>query len=99
MKFFVTDSLEHAEVLNAIAFEHLKETQGVNGTQWSEIYVDYQGSTKRFAILWDECLSGLFTQEEIEANVVDGEILVRDEGRYVSGNWEVVKPESSDETV
>ena len=95
MKLLLANSIEHAEVLDALAMAYLHDTQGANGTEWSGVFIDWQGGVPRYAILWDDCLLGLFTWEEVEASVIEGDWLVRDEqGQFVSGNWERLVPEN-----
>lgn len=88
--FLLCDDEIQAAEADAIAMAYLRETQGANGANWSGVFVDYQGATPRFAILWDGAIAGVFTPEDIEGRIIEGEMLVRENGQFVQGNWEPI---------
>jgi hypothetical protein len=100
MNFLTFPTPEAAIAADARAFAFLKAEDGARGGSWSGVFVDY-GATPRYAILFDPCIAGAVTEEELgaadesgnRANVVAGEMIVRDaNGQFVSGNWDRYVP-------
>ncbi len=95
MNILLCDSPEHADLVDHLIMERLRDVEGARGGSWSGVFVDY-GTPERYAVLWDAPAAALFGQPEDDPElvIVEGEMIVRDaEGQFVSGNWEIYAPE------
>lgn len=88
MRLLPFTTYEAAKAADLLAFEFLQMTSGAGGSEWSGVFAGYDGT---WAILFDDCIAGAFTEEEL-AEVIEGEPLIRDKGKFVSGNWEPYTP-------
>ena len=62
-------SYEDARAADRHAFAFLQMLDNAGGAEWSGVFTDYDG---QWAILFDPCIAGAFTEEEL-ANVIEGE--------------------------
>ena len=87
MTFLLFTSLEAARAADLMAFELLQMTQNSGGSEWSGVYTNHQGL---WAILYDPCIAAAFTEAEL-LEVIEGELLTRENGQFSGGDWEPVK--------
>lgn len=82
LRFLVADSFEHAEVLDGLVCEYLRDIDGNRGSRWSGVWSD----GLRYGIVWPEPFHDLYdTESEIVENTLD------EDGEWLW--WEVPPPE------
>lgn len=74
MQLLPFSSYEDALAADLHAFEFLQMASDANGSQWSGVYTNNEGL---YAILFDPCIAGAFTEEEA-ASIIEAD------------GWEVV---------
>lgn len=89
MKFLICQDEVHADLVDHLIMDMLREKYGARGSNWSGIF--YEESKDRYAVLWGSPVSDLFGPEDVDPSlvVVEGELVVRnDKGQVVLGTWE-----------
>lgn len=81
----------HAEFVDALVMERLREIDGNRGSQWSGVFTD----GTRFGILWAAPVSDLFG-DLIEDGETVAEEVVDEAG---NSNWTLVVPEPTKEVL
>lgn len=78
-KYLVCEDEAHAAAVDALVFEHLRETEGAGGSGWSGVFTD----GARFGILWDSPVAAFLGKPESSPDLQ----IVED----VSGVWELLE--------
>ena len=83
MSILICESLEHAEVVDAIIAEAVRDWDGTHCTRWSGTFTD----GTRFGVLWGEPATSLFGLPE------EGGYSIEES----SEGWTEVQPEQGEE--
>ena len=85
--FILCDSADHANTVDTLIMDFLRERDNAKGGQWSGIFVRDDGI---FGILWDSPGSDVFGNAEDDPLIILDEEVVAEDG---ASNWSTFVPD------
>lgn len=85
--FLLCDSAEHAEIVDQLIMEYLRERDHSLASEWSGIYTN----DNAFGVLWSSCLIDLFGDPTTDQTLT----IIED----TEANWSRLEPADVEDTI